>query len=406
MSNTTLVQLPALRQSAVETAACPRAYVEIYINGKAQPDSIPSERGSEIHRIMSEYVRHCAGLGISSDWLHFNKLAAAAGPEAGPILDGIRDTYQVDHSRVYGTEITLELDEDFNPTTGGGIPGEYRPGLPGSINTGKDAAHIGTLDVILLNEDGTHAKIDDYKSHPAPFDADTFQGTLYPFMLFKHLPQLEVITFELNFVRYQNCLRRVQWKRTDMPEMQAIISRARERQRLTHEDPDAALALPGKTCAYCPLGKNFTCPIAEYNEYVNLSLEDRLKWKLWMTKMSALNNSVLKSHAEVTGPIRYEDGNGRVYEYGEMPVPQTRYPLDASAMQVLTDWKISTGEDLLDGRLNISSTKLKQLLKTKKRAPLQEQFEESCIETGTKPKYAVRTPEGIEEDFNPYAAEN
>lgn len=404
---TTLVQLPALRQSAVETAACPRAYVEIYIKGKHQPDSIPSERGTEIHRVMSQYVSHCASKGIASDWTHFNRLAVAAGPEAGPILDGIRDTYRVDHSRVYGTEITIALDEDFQPTD---MTGAYNPDqrfllTPGVHYSARVAAHIGTLDVILLSEDGTHAKIDDYKSHPAPFDADTFQGTLYPFMLFKHLPQLEVITFELNFVRYQNCLRRVQWKRTDMPEMQTAISRARERQRLTHENPDDAMALPGKTCAYCPLGKDFTCPVAEFNEYTNLSLDDRLRWKVFMVKMNELNNRVLKTHAEVSGPVRYQDGNGRVYEYGEMPVPSTRFPLDDTTLKVLNEYSAATGEDWRGWRLSIKSTELKAKLKAKKRAALSDIFDDSLIETSTKPKYAVRTPDGIEQDYNPYAEE-
>jgi len=402
--STALVQLPALRQSAVETAACPRAYVEIYINGRQQPDSIPSERGTEIHRVMSQYVDHCTKLKVPSDWVHFNKLAAAAGPVAGPILDGIRDTYEVDWERVFGTEVPLGLDEEFNPCAP-----DRNIFLPNTIQkytlTPERAAYTGTLDVILLSHDGLRAKIDDYKSHPAVFDADTFQSTLYPFMLFKHLPDLQSITFELNFVRYTKCVRSVQWKRTDMPEMQAIISRARERQRITHENPDAALALPNKVCAYCPLAKDFSCPIAEWNEHTTMTLPQRLMWKMWMTKMNGINNPVLKQHAEVNGPVRYEDGNGKVYEYGEQPVPSTRYPLDRTTIQVLEEYKAATGEDLLDGKLSISSTTIKPKLKTKKRAALNEIFEESIVETATKPKYAVRTPEGIEEDFNPYAQE-
>lgn len=400
--STILVQLPALRQSAVETAACPRCYVEIYINGRQQPDSIPSERGTEIHKVMSQYVDHCTKLKVPSDWVHFNKLAAAAGPVAGPILDGIRDTYEVDWERVYGTEITLALDEEFMPTYQSSVSAF---GFTANEVSPEEAAYIGTLDVIRIAHDGVRAKIDDYKSHPAPFDANTFQSTLYPFMLFKHMPSLEVITFELNFVRYTNCLRSVQWKRTDMPEMQAIISRARERQRLTHENPDAALALPNKVCTYCPLAKDLSCPIAEWNEYTTLSLQDRLRWKVWMTKMAGVNNPILKANAEVNGSIRYEDGNGRVYEYGEMPVPSTRYPLDRTTIQVLEQYKQATGEDFLDGKLSISSTTIKPKLKTKKRAALNEIFEESIVETATKPKYAVRTPEGIEQDYNPYAEE-
>lgn len=394
-----LVHLPALRQSSVETAACPRAYVEIHFNGKAQPDSIPSERGTEIHHVMSEYVRHCAQAAVVADWPKFNELAKAAGPVAGPILDGLRDTYEVDWRRVYATEMLLTLDEDFAPTSRFGDS----QGAPFDAPfTGKPPAFEGTLDVILLSEDGVRAKINDYKSHPAPFDAVTFQSVLYPFMLFKHLPKLQVVTFELNFVRYVNCRRSVTWKREEMPAMQAIVSRARERQRAIHAAPDAAKAIPCTVCVYCPLAKAMTCPIAEFNEYTVLTPQSRLMWKVWMAKMNAINNPIIKAHAEVEGVVRYEDGNGRVYEYGELPVPSTRYPLDATTLQVLDEYSAATGENWKTWGLDISSTKLKAKLKAKKRAALKEAFEESIIETGTKPKWAVRSPEGINEDFNPY----
>ncbi len=402
----TLVKiLPPLHQSDVEIAACPLAYVEIKINGKEQPDSIPSERGSEIHRIMSQYVDHCTRLKIASDWNHFNKIAAAAGPVAGPILDGIRDSYQVDWEHVYGTEITLALDEGFRPVDHHGTSPLRANSEAFQTLSPEPAAYEGTLDAILISDDATRAKIVDYKSHPAVFEADTFQSVLYPFMLFKHLPKLESITFELVFVRYKNCTRALQWKRTDMPEMQATVSRARERQRITHENPDEALALPCTVCTYCPLAKTLTCPIAEWNEHTALKPEDRLRWKVWLKRMTDFNNPILRAWAEVHGPVSYKDGNGRIYEFGEMPVPETRYPLDRTSIQALEDYKTASGEDLLNGRLNISSTKLKGLLKTQKRESLREIFEESIIETATKPKYAVRTPDGVEQDYNPYAEE-
>lgn len=396
MPSESLVQiLPPLRQSMVETAACPRAYAEIYINGKVQPDSIPSERGSDIHRVMSRYVDYCVRERTESDWIKFNELASAAGPVAGPILDGLRDSYEVDWQHVYGTEITLRLAEDFEPCA---------PPVEMAVQKYRlheeDAAYEGTLDAILLSNDGTRAKIVDYKSHPAVFEADSFQSTLYPFMLFKHLPDLETITFELVFVRYTNCVRTVTWKRTDMPEMQATISRARERQRITHENPDDALALPCKSCTYCPLAKNLTCPIADWNEYTTLSNSDRLRAIEFYRRMRSLHMPVLKAHAEVNGPISYRDGNGRVYEYGPQEVPSTRYPLDRTTIQVLDDYSAATGESWESWNLDISSTALKAKLKAKKRTTLREVFEESLIETSTKPKFAVRTPdEGVINEY-------
>lgn len=359
---------------------------------------------------MSDYVRHCAKLKIQADWKYFNSLTVAAGPVAGPILDGIRDRYRVDWETVYGTEITLALDEEFRPTDHGDDRSQRFMLEPGVNYSGLPAAYIGTLDVIEISPDGKYAKIPDYKSHPSIFEADKepypYQSVLYPFMLMKHLPGLESVIFEYVFVRYQNCVRSKEWKRKDMPEMQGIISRGRERQRITHEHPDQAKALPCKTCMYCPLAKNFSCPIAEWNENTALTPSDWLMWKEWMRRMAAINTPRLKAIAEVNDFVEYEDGNGRKYRYGYIDTPVTCYPLERAALTLFKEHREATGEDLLDGRLNISSTKLKVLLKAKKRAVLREKFEDSIIDRSTKPQWLVRTPdEGDATDFNPYEQE-
>jgi hypothetical protein len=405
--------IPPLSQSKHEASACEVSYVAIHIDGRSAGDSEASDRGSEVHDVMAKYISHCAQIHVASDWVRFNQLAKEAKAEAGGILDGLRDTYSVQWNLVYGTEITMMLDEHLVPTLD--ISDEHWPKHIPSRNfltapgwTGGYCAHIGTADVILISEDGERGKIVDFKTHPSPFDADTYQGLLYSFMLLKHMPELNQVTFELVFARYQNCTRSIAYKRKDMPEMQQTIMRAREKQKAIHAHPEKAEAIPCKQCAYCPLGiLTLECPIKEQNPMVNLSLESRLIFKEWTRRMNDDNTRILKTHAEVTGPIRYTDGNGRVYEFGKLDVPSTRFPLDQAAIQLLVDHATATGENLLDGRLNISSTKIKGLLKTKKRAMLMEQFEESVIETSTKPKWSVRTPdEGFVPEYNPYESED
>lgn len=403
--------LPPLSQSKVETASCPRSYVAIHIDGRSTGASLASDRGNELHSVMAEYVDHCTGKSVASDWVRFNEIAKSAGAESGGILDRLRDTYEVQWNLVYGVEITMMLDEEFRPTVN--ISDEHWPKhvakrcfLDVPNRSEGYAAHIGTADVILLSEDGARAKIQDHKTHPSPFDADTYQSILYSFMLMKHVPELEQVTFELIFARYQNCTRSVTWKRKDMAEMQQTIARARERQKATHANPEAAKAIPCKQCSYCPLGiLTFECPIREYNPMVSMNLNDRLMFKEWTRRMNAENTPILKAHAEVTGPISFMDGNGRVYEYGHIEVPSTSFPLDRTTVHVLEEYKSASGEDLLDGRLDISSTKLKGLLRAKKRLPLKEVFDESIIQTTTKPQWAVRTPEGVESDYSPYVEE-
>ena len=402
--------LPPLTQSDCKTMACGESYVAIAIEGKGGGDSVPSERGRDVHNVMSNYVRHCTMKQVPADWEEFNRLASASGLTAGRILDGMRDSYVVDWQHSYATELTLGLDEDFNPA--------YRPPnhrrytvelgrIPGVEYSEKPIASIGTLDHPLLSDEGDRAKIEDYKSTQKIFEADDevegVQAILYAFMFFKHFPQVQRITFQFIFVRYTNSSRSVVFNRTQMPEMQADIARARERQRIIHANPEAALALPCKQCAYCPKAKDLSCSIADQNEWTTLTPEQRLMSLEFYRRMSDIHRPILKEIAAVQGPVSYRDGNGRLYEYGPHDVASTRYPLEAATLTVLGEWLGATGENLLDGRLNISSTKLKSLLKTKKREALRQQFEDSIVQTETKPRYSVRTPdEGIVEDFNAY----
>lgn len=404
--------LKPTRQSDIEVMSCPKGYVEIVEKGRRLPASIPSERGIEIHEVMAAYYAHCAALRVRSDWNYFDKLSAKVGyDDAGPILDGLRDSYEIDWEHFYAAEMVLALDADWNPTKYVFVDGELRriddDDIPGLVYSEKPAEHIGTLDVILLSDDGTAAIIPDYKSHPAIFEADTYQGLAYPAMLFKHFPKLQTVTFRLTFVRYVNCFREVTWKRSELPEMLAAMERARLRQLYIKQHPEEAKALPSKVCTYCPLAMDFTCPVAEFNERMTLSPEDRVRWKEWMRRMSEMNNKILKDYAEVRGPVTYTDGNGKEYVYGEQEVEETTLPLDESLITILRDYKEASGEDFLNGRLNVSQSKLKSLLKADKKKParraLREQLEDSCYMKGTKPKYAVRTPdEGIAKDEVPW----
>lgn len=403
-----MTPMPATRQSNIEVAACPQAYVEIVINGRTQPESIPSERGTEIHDVMSEYVRHCARYKIQADWKYFNSLTIAAGPVAGPILDGLRDRYRVNWETVFGTEVKLMLDENFNPCAMEKIWGVWPQNGIAKYSLHEDAAaYTGTLDVIEISPDGKSAKIPDYKSHPSPFEADTYQSVLYPFMLFKHLPQLESIIFELVFVRYQNCTRSVEWKRIDMPEMQAIISRGRERERIIRNHPDQAKALPVKVCTYCPLMKDLTCPIIEVNEYA-VAAVDRLIAVENARRLIAFHLPILKAQAEVhpDGVISFEDGLGRRHEYGHLEVPTTVIALTPELVRKLDAYTAATGEDWHDWRLRVGSTELMGKLNANKRKPARGDLLKQLLEEGdidgsqTKPAWAVRIAgEGIEEDF-------
>lgn len=392
------VYIPPLSQSAETVSACPQAYVQIYIHGKVQPNSIPSERGADVHHVASEYTNYCAEQQVPADFAKRDELAALSGPVAGPILDKFLSEYTVDFAHLYGTEITLCLDEDFCPAyywvdAHGEMQTEYRgvpiQSIPGVEYSEKPAAFIGTLDALYIIDD--HGDISDFKTQFNIIEEDTFQGTLYSYFVLTHFPKLRKVRFQLQFVRYTKLYRETNWLREDMSEMQRIISRARERQIITHQNPDDAKAIPCASCTYCPLAKDKTCPIAEWNEFTVLSPVEHFIRSEWHRRMRALDMPVLKAHALNNGTISYTDGRGVKYTYGETEVPKTRIPLDDLSIRILVEHAKEKGDNLLDGRLNISSTKLKQLLNTKKRAYLRDKFENSVFITTTTPQFRVTT---------------
>jgi hypothetical protein len=404
-----LLNIPPLTQSAESTAACPRAYVATYLEGKGGGESIPSERGHDFHHVVSRYIGHCALNQIPSDWAYFNLLISNSGPVAGPMLEGFRDRYVVDWEHVYLTECPMGLDRQFNPAyivQGNDRYPDELPRIGGLDYSPAYCAYLGTLDVIYLSDDGTEATIEDFKTHPSIFNVDAEpQGERYAFMLFKHMPSVQKVTFKYNFVRYTNAFRFDSWNRSDMPAMQASMGRALERQLATVLRPDQAKALPCKSCLYCPLMRDMSCPIREQNENLIVTAEDRLIAIQFAERFLSFHRPLLKAWAEVRGSVSYKDGNDHIHTYGEMIVEQTTYPLDRTTMQVLKEWREASGEDWADMGLKISSTSIKPKLKAKKRAALLERFEDSVIERTTKPRYVTKTDEGIVEAFNPYMEE-
>lgn len=399
--------IPALHQSTYEVLRCPTSYAA-WRAGKKMPNSFQSWRGTEIHEIAAKYAEHCAANSVSADWDYFDTLTVAVGEEAGTILEKMRDTFLIDWKHLLTTELTLALDEDLNPIqTSDGYMG-LTPA--GSVPEETPAAHRGTLDTLYLYEDDS-AMVDDYKSHFQPFEPETYQGMLYPFMVMKYYPAVRRVTFRLNFVRGDNMTREVTWEREDMPKMERKIRQARGLQQKTelqilNNEPLQAFAHTG--CHYCPLSANLTdCPISEFNPEINRSMESRANFDRWWTVLSTDNRKVLKDYVTTTGdPISITDGTGETWQYGPIPTAKKRYPLTENLIHAILDNCQATGEALYSierGKgLNLYlGSGFTTKLKTKKRAALREVVEESFtdMKPGTKFGMAkVRGDGGLEED--------
>jgi hypothetical protein len=415
--STELVQIspiPPLRQSTEQVMSCPLFYVTVFIKGKRQPGGLESARGNQVHRTLAQYGAWCAHKGVAMDLEAFDRFAKGAGPTAARILSGMRESYQVDASHLLATELSMSLDENLDPTDASDVV-ESESG-----DSGLPAAFQGTLDVILTFREESKIGIDDAKSHPRPFDpAETLQGEMYALLCFQHFPWVMEVNFRLVFVRYHNLVRDVTYTREDVPKLIETVKAARARQRMIHEDYDAGReieAIPGAHCVYCSLLSNRGCPISEFNPQMQLSPEDRLRFHLWYSAFSAVNNKALKDVVQGTGRnVILRDYNGKIYSYGPVEKESSVYPLfrktengivmDAQGnpempiVSLLMDYAHASPDDTKwMGNLVISSTKLNAALGTKKRAMLDQAVQDSADKV-TKATLKVSKPlDSIEEE--------
>lgn len=397
--------IPPLSQSKHEDIACPENYIIKHKDSVVPADSLFSDRGNEVHGTMSKYVMGCTKHKVASNWGFFDRLAEAAGPDAGVILDGMRDNMVVDWKHVYDCELWLCLDDDLNVVA---VPEQMQHASREAKKEWAQAngvAYEGTLDVLMF-PDETKAHIDDYKSHWRPFDADTFQSKLYPFLVFIYFPSVQEVTFELIFVRFKNARRSVTYTREDLPKLATEIERSRKRQKefhvLAETNRKSIPALPGTHCIYCPHLPKLTCPLGKMNPYEpSMTLEDRLKQVVWMQQARPYHLDIIKAHVEqFNQPVTFDDGNGQRQVAAFQPTESGYFPLIDTA-NMLQEW-VECGDDptLLNG-LRVGSSQLKSKLKAKKRAALDQRIRDTVMVKETKVKFSIKSPDGSTDDGRP-----
>jgi hypothetical protein len=362
---TTLTRIKPLRQSTVETMACPHSYGAQTIEGRTTADTEQSYRGTEVHEVMRAYVAHCGQRKVSADWKAFDEIAATISIDAGRICDGLRDTYKVDHEHIIAVEETMMLDKNFQPTSD----------LTLAVYQGKPDAIFALSEAAIL--------MDDYKSHPVPFDPDTPQSLIYPVLVMQTMPWVEEVTFQLRFVRYTNCVRAVTWKRSDLPKMMDEMARWRRRQESYHVTYDAeglaALpAIPHAGCHYCPLLQFGDCPVADVNPNMQ-DPEELVRELVFLGKRAEFAKGILKNAIQARGgAIVARDANGTEMSYGPAPKERITYPA-ATVLPVIQKWCVAAGDRAFLDSINLSSTTVKSKLDTNKRRSLQHQVDRLVI---------------------------
>ena len=382
--------------------ACPHLYNITVIAGTKRTDNEYSLRGTEVHKL-SDYIDHLVATKQTSDpeWFRENILSRPYGDDAIAILTSAVEWIMIDPEKILGTEVYLALDEKLEPifTDEEGEKEDF-------------TAFEGTLDYIQC-PDAETGEIWDWKSFFQVVDPDSFQSRLYPLLLFKHYPTLKLVRFHLQFVRY-GISRSVEYTREQVPELEAEAKRYRARQLKLHaaaamptEGLDVATeydvkgkfmgAMPGAHCQYCPkltaslgamqivkaagttagVDPNKICPLAEINPFVAHSVEDRVRYGIWISQAARENARVLREHVKLNGPIEIEDANGQKYSARYDETAEVKYPLKG-AFEVISQWATESGEDLT-AKLYVGATQFSPLLKAKKRAALAHALEDVTV---------------------------
>jgi hypothetical protein len=415
--------IPPLHQSTEQMTACVLFYIESVIKGRKKPGGMESARGLQVHKVHSDYCSWCAHKELEMDLDAFDRFAKGAGPMATKILVGMRDSYRVDHQHLLATEITLSLDENFQPTN---VP----ESIDVSIDTGLPVHYQGTLDALYLFREDKKGLIDDAKTHPRPYDPSdpdkALQGKMYSLFALIHFPWIEEVKFRLVFVRFKNLTREVTYTRADIPALIEAIKAARERQKMIHvlfDEGQELKATPGDQCFYCPLLADRSCPVAQMNEYMQLSDEDRLRFKIWDSVFGRVNTKVLSAKVNATGRnIVVKDYNGKAYSYGPVPSVSRVLPLfEAKAngivmdengnpsmpiVSLLMDYAHSTPDDTAwMAKLTISSSSAGSALKAKSRVNIDQAIEDTAQKV-PKSKLKVSKPLDMVPDEEPEEEES
>ena len=349
-------RIAPLSQSRQTKMACAFLYRECVIRSVREPENEFSLRGTQVHEAACDYVNHLVSTSQKTDiaWYEQNILPRPYLPDALELLDGLKEKLAVAPETVLATELYLALDDDLEPI-------DYDE-LRAASKRAPGEAIEGTLDLVICPK-ANEADIHDYKTFWMICDADSFQSKLYPFLLFRHYPQLETVRFHLQFVRY-SAERSVTFTRDDLPKLEKLVRGERARQIALHEAHEAAAidtaqAMPGNHCAYCSLLRK--CPLGDTNPMTQ-DPEEMARFGAWLTQASKQNTAALKALVNIQGPITITDGNGTKYEAGFHLQERSSYPLDDCLPVIMQH------EPELAGKLTISG--LSSPLKAKKRSKL------------------------------------
>lgn len=278
-----------VRQSTLEEARCLFRFHRNRILKLPEPEHEASRRGNDIHALAKKYVDFLVASKQEMDWSYGEDLIREGDwqPEAAAVFKSWIQNRIFDPSKVFATEYQIRLDWQMRPCED-----------PEKI--------VYSSDIDRLDIESSHADIWDYKSHFGVFEPTTIQAIFYPWILWKVMPHLETITFNLDFVRW-NTVRTREFTREHLEQMDQYMKNQVDR-LVTAWKADEWPASINSQCVYC----HHDCPLVAAgltrNAVGQIQSEDQAKQmaqELYaMMRTSKQIQASLRNYAMQNGTIK------------------------------------------------------------------------------------------------------
>jgi hypothetical protein len=333
-----------------------------------------AKTGIDFHAWRMHYIEHLVTVGQSSDdeFRAYYLAREHLSEDCRTLIE--RDDFKVDPESVIGCEVFLSIDRDFRAL-------EYETGRqPGLLSTHPNFLCSGTLDLILLVDNGRKVIIRDPKSGFSTVGVSDEEPPIYAALVFAHFAKVQEVEFIWDFVRV-DAIKRSSYTRDDLPWIHQMIVELDAKKDGYVAQYNRGEALPANPtsglCPYCQL----TCPLRPRWEAGELAIgpvqtEEDFKRLAQLKKVcddvSDRIAKVLLPYLDVSGGSK-ELGNG--WEVAAVTSRKFEYPLLSTLerlglMIVGTDGSTPSHSPSYD--VPISSLKLSgvaDFAKTKKSKP-------------------------------------
>lgn len=321
--------------------------------------------GIDFHRYKQDYVDHLWSKNLNSDqeWARRWLGASGVSEDARRMVEWDLYDFSVDPDKIIGVEMFLVIDDH-----GKAIPGVPFPGYGKPPDHPKAFAH-GTLDFVYTPTERLLV-IDDYKTGWSPY-VDREEAEHYAALAFAHFPGADKVLFRWVQVRIGS-VEEIEFDRRQHERLITGIHNADSRIRAVESSEEPEANPYSGCCSWCHLD----CPVRSQLPVGPIQNERDLSKAMGFIEATSHQlrsvRDMARSYVIETGPT--EVAPGRVAQI--TPKERLEYPLRSTlaALGVQTPERVEEHDIDLD-KLKVSSSELKRMAATKKRAGLQDALE-------------------------------